>query len=380
MRSLITFLLVGLLTMLGSTTYAQDIPRIYCGDLSEADCQLLNGALAHLPQIQSAQIELNIATGGQDPNARVNFMLMRGSLVGTLNLDNFLEPAGYYEFLRTLNADLALNVPKLPPQNLADTATSEKIEYSIRLVNGILYINLRALQPLLNDPSLPAWGCYDIKPDLDRHIKELNARQQDRSPAAPLATGFDPRLVAQTMGAEVAHRYLTVTRTDDTSVGMATFETQLDLAGLYGDPTFREGFRDQAKNQTWQGWHITRITDEQFDHLQTVTAQIFPEPIVSNRFTIDLETGLLNSYSYWQPDEWIFTIQGALRGNDTSIWNITGVGIDVRLSHYNQISAITPPEGAQPFNVQILRKAENVWGVLPLASLVDETSETVSNC
>jgi hypothetical protein len=364
MRHLITLLLTGLLIFTSSVTLSQDMPYLYCGDLPETDCQLLNNALISLPDLHSARLDL-MAQMWQGDAPPAEFMRINGVLNGAVSLDMFRSPAGYYEFLRDLDAKLTVIAPRSLEADL-----DERISVNFMLLDEVFYIDLDGLQSLLNDPTLPAWGCYDLRADLDAEIKDRLARAEGDT-VEPFATGFDPNVLVEVLEADFTRQFVQVTRTD--TDGTALFETRVDLAGLYGNPTFREAFRERMLKQEGPR-SFTVISDAQLDHLQAVVAALFPEPVVIARFGVDLETGFLSSVYSWRPDEWLFTVGGALRGEDMTQSSLLAFTFTLNLSDFNAARIITPPEGAEPFAVNILRDVEPVWGVLPLSSIVRGSS------
>lgn len=360
MLRLMSLLLIGLLVLTSGITHAQDIPVLYCGDLSEIDCQFLNNSLVSLAKLHSAQIDLKsqIWQGDAPP---IEYMGISGFLRGTVNLNMFQSSVGYYEFLRNLDADLTITAPR----DLA-ADPSELISVNFMLIDDIFYIDLANLQSILNDPTLPAWGYYDLSANLDATIENRRAREEASEPVEPFATGLDANQMVDVLGLEFTQQYIQVTRTD--AGGLVWFETHTDLAGLYADPTFQETFRELIVQQ--EGFRLASpVTDEQLDHLQEAIADLFPEPLVTLRLGVDLETGFLNSVYSWRPDEWIFTVSAMLRSEDINRSWLSAITFTLNLTDLNSDRTVTAPEGAEPFAVNTLRTVEPIWAVLPLASI-----------
>ncbi len=363
MRRLITLLLTGLLIFTSSVTRSQEMqPYLYCGNLPEADCQLLNNALTSLTNLHSAQIDLMVQMWqGDAPSTEL--MRISGFLNGRVNLEMFQSPVGYYEFLRDLDAELTITAPRNPDANL-----NERISINFMLLNKIFYIDLDGLQSLLNDPTLPAWGCYNLSTNLDAEIEDWRVWAEENT-AEPFATGLDPYVLAEVLGADFTRQFIEVTRTDADDT--ALFETRVDMAGLYGNPTFREALRERMLKQSRS---FTTITDEQLDRLQANIAALFPESLLITRFGVDLKTGFLSSIYSWRPDEWLTTITVAMFGDAVTRSSLSAFDYTLILSDFNAARIIDAPEGAEPIAINTLQKANPVWAVIPLSSIVRDPS------
>jgi hypothetical protein len=362
MRHLLILLLVGLLTAM-SITAAAEIPTLYCGHLSEADCALLNNALTSLPDLKSAQFDLKVEFRQSTDREPLIFMEISGSLRGSLTFEMLRTPELYYVFLQGLEADLNFSTTYLHDFEWPNA--------HIMLLNGILYADLAGLQSVLQDDSLPDWGCYDLSDDLLKRAEDI--KSQNASTSQPLVTGFDLDSLVSSIGEEITEQYAFVTRRDDAANNTAAFDMRVDIAGLYAATAFREALRQQAPNQVWhRNAHFSTITDEQLNRVQNAAARLFPEPALINRYGIDLDTGFFNLVYSWRPDEWLYTIQNALHGGEGSYSTVSGVSFTLELSHFNQVGKVRPPQDARPFPIRRLNALEPIWGMV--SALLDDSA------
>jgi hypothetical protein len=377
MHRLITLLFIGLLVMTGSVVSAQDTQYIYCGGLSEADCQLLNDAVTNLPNLHSAYIDLNMQFQQSNQDAPVAFMKISGVLNGRLDPETFLSPISYATLLNDLNADVTIHVPASMAQIMSPGQLDHSLDIHFILKDDIFYLDLDNLQTVLNDASLPAWGCYDLKPGKAAQLKQSDT-SENTTYVPPLLTGFDLQTLSRTVGIEVAQKYAVVTRTEEN--GLETFEIRLDLAGLYTDPVYQEALRNQIETvKELAGWHVSEVTDQHLERLAQAAATLFPEPILVSRYTIDLKQGFMQSLYSWQPDEWPFSMRAAMQGKDTAAIAYSGVIFHVDVRDFNQAAPVVVPTGAQPFDTAAIDKVESLRGLIPALTGV-QSSGLSSTC
>jgi hypothetical protein len=363
MRRLITLLLIGLLGITGSVVSAQDTQYIYCGGLSDADCQLLNDAVTNLPNLHSAYIDLSVQFQQSNQDAPVAFMKFSGVLNGRLDPETFLSPISYATLLNDLNADLTIHLPASTEQIMSAGQLDHPLDIRFILKDDIFYLDLDSLQTVLNDASLPAWGCYDLKPGKAAQLKQSDT-SENTTYVPPLLTGFDLQALSQTLGSEVAQKYAIVTRSEGN--GLVTFETRLDLPGLYADPVYQEALRNQIETvKELAGWHVSKITDQHLERLAQAAATLFPEPLLVSRYTIDLKQGFMQSLYSWLPDEWYFSMRAAMQGKDTAAIAYSSVILHVDVSDFNQAVPVVVPTAAQPFDTAALDKVEILRGLIP---------------
>lgn len=254
-RLLVLVTLVTLIVLLSPrAALMQDAPPVFCGDLSSADCALLDRSAAAMRTLESAgfRFDVNLQTSSL-PGLGFPFDL-RLNGAGQYALDaaslNALDPTpdwdglpGWVEAaLKLLRADATV-VLHLPTALVdvhagAGAAFPSKVGFDLRLAEGFAYFSLDKLAELGIGEGLPVgWLGIDAAGFYRRLLEQqtpLAAPDLGRGAAAALA---DPALLAA---------FTRIERLEDSTDGsqtLAVFRTTTDLGQLLADPAEREALR-----------------------------------------------------------------------------------------------------------------------------------------
>lgn len=257
MRKGLLFILVVLLTVSGAAL-AQDSPPVFCGDLSEADCAILEQSQTAMRDLTAASADFNVDLQVEADGESIPLNITgSGTFSGFDRMDHELDLGDMTEMpditpmleaLRGFNGELIITF-NLPKELAEDMHAPESLGLELRLVDGVGYINFDALQGVIRDMELEGWGGLDIATFIEEVYKQITPEmlgdfgesgEMFAVPVESMAQFEDPAFIGQ---------YVAVTRTDDGSGATATFETTVDLAGMMKDPALQELIREQMVAQ-----------------------------------------------------------------------------------------------------------------------------------
>lgn len=360
------FLFVMLLAVFSGTAMAQDLPQTFCGDLAEADCNILEQSAEAMRELNSAAFNFQFDFGMSnipDFDESINFSLMGD---GAYALDQeALSP------LMLSPTELMENMDKLPqiledaikaisadanfvltlPQNLPDVETPlpGKVGLSVRMVDGVGYVNLEKLAELDRSGEMPrGW----IGLDLAGLVRQAMAQQSDAFQNMP---NMDMSMDMMSMFAnpEFINRYLTVTRAEDIAVDgqqAATFNMSFDLAGLFSDPAYQEMLLGQIQSMMGSLGSSENLSQSDLDMVMKLYSTLFE----GLDFTMSQTIGLEDFYVRQTKMDmaWVLDLNsiGAAFG-ETSSTKMEPINLNMNfqagLSQFNNAPEITAPENAQ---------------------------------
>ncbi len=291
MRSkLISLLLVmALLLASFSTAFAQAEP--FCGDLSADDCELLTvamqnmlgvtsyqasaeyrGVLAGLPGLGIDEAAVTVTVDGsfsygeeavaaaaalagvqtqedlaavmaESPEVLVNFY-------NGWSFDMVIVVDISEELAEALSADIGVPVPDL-------------FSVPVKLVDGVLYVNLTDVAPLLEGgESLAGWLGFEFGPVLEAAAEqgmfEAAATQMEMDPSMLADSPENAALAAALFAVQAAmtdpaafEKYMDVSRADDDVINdmdVAVFVTKMDIPALISSPEFIDLIKGLAES------------------------------------------------------------------------------------------------------------------------------------
>jgi hypothetical protein len=302
MRKL-ALLAIMLLCCISGAAFAQDAAPTYCGSLSDADCAIVTGAQDAMKGLDSVSFDLSFnlnATNIPDVPEPVNFSITgNGSVTGMQTLQGMADMTDMSAFTENLggaladvlsgfDADLTF-VIALPAELMGPSSgMPSDITLQIRMVDGVGYLNLDPLQPLLNSPSMQGWYGLDIA----NLVKALFEQMPDMTEMMNME-GMDMSYMEEFNNPELLSQFVTITRTDNGSGDVATFETSVDLGALMSSPEFQELIQQQMQAQMeMQG---QSVTEEEMAMGMAMSAQMMQGMVVNVTEEIGLSDGFLHS-------------------------------------------------------------------------------------
>lgn len=352
------FLLV-LTLVITNTVAAQMAP--YCGQLSQADCALMRDGLESLSELHAATINRASLTTLNATNEVEQSFVING-VIGKLPDLQGLDYKRLVEFNAdvTLTLDVFGDLPAFGPEGLPPHSAVQ-----VRLVDGILFINLDSLVPPLQDTALNGWGHVELETLFAAYPTPQPAQQHptpvDDPAPVHLVLGNDVADLVESFTPEVLDQFVTVIRQD------GVFETKVDFAGMYAHPVFRDNLRERMQMSLERNPVPGRetINEEMMAHLASEIALIFPEPVTLYSITVDPETRLARGLSIWGMWDFYIMVMAGIHGTEISTWSQTQSMTVVEFEDFNSVELVTVPENSQPLKPEILYDIPALSLILP---------------
>jgi len=365
-------LFLALTVFLSGTTMAQDVPPTFCGDLAAADCTILTDSAAAMRELNSAAFNFQFDFGMSNiPEADIDSLNLRlagkgayaiepGTLDALMALSSPTEmmqnlealPAMMEEAVKAIAADVTLVL--YPPQNLPDMdqPLPERVGLSLRMVDGVGYVNLDKLAELDTSGELPrGW----IGLDLAGLLREAMAQQGDMMDSMPdMSNMMNMDMFSAFTTPEFMGSFMTITRGADTSIDgqtAAVFNQAIDLGALYSNPELAVMMREQMQTMIQSmGGSSTDINPAEMEQMMGVFAVLFDGFVIDMTQTIGLDDQYVHQMSVtldWALD---LSRMGALMGEsnvpDMQPMNLN-IAFQAGLSQFNNAPTISAPENAQ---------------------------------
>lgn len=250
------FIVIGLLALLMGVGVmgAQQI-ETFCGTLSADDCALLTRTRE--AQIDSAatrfDLEFELHTGDTQSDFRIEvsgsgaFVGSFAPLLETPNLNSLPGTEAVQamvDIMRAFDARLDMTI-RVPPVLAPDMPLgADEIVLEIRMIGGIVLINLDPLQPVIADNTLEGWAGMDVA----SFLEELLERDPSLFDEIGAGTNSSAGRIAE-IQAEVAE--LTgdgdageIERVGRSDPGEARFVTTVDFGELLDNPRVADLLRE----------------------------------------------------------------------------------------------------------------------------------------
>jgi hypothetical protein len=290
----IIWIVLALVVLMAGSALAQDVPPVFCGELAAEDCALLERSRTAMYEVNAAAFDLSLELEADDPGRGDTLQL---TVMGSGAYSGFtprppsmtgMTVEDLVSDLTSFRGELSLQIvlPQTEEGGRPDTLDSVALE--LRLVDGVGYINFDALQPFINDPSLTGWGGLDIAGLLETLAETYPEVFAQMSGGL---SGIDAETIARLT--ESAEQYMTVIRTDSGTGASATFETSVDLAGLYSDPAFTDMMRQQMQAQMDMDREVFGSDD--LDEGLAMLEQMFQDATLTVTQTMSATSGLIES-------------------------------------------------------------------------------------
>jgi len=244
------FLVIFVLLSSGLALAQDEMQDVYCGTLSEQDCDLLirNKDFA----LTAASVDLNMEmTATVDDEAETFIVAATGAFVADpdmmASLKDMQPPMTtldqikmLVEIMRGLDGELTITIT--PPATMAELPPGiDAITLEVKLVDGVGYINMETLAPLMGsageDNGMQGWAGLDIVGLFDAVIEEHPEQFEFLGNSTQ---SIDPAMIAQFQNVERIKQYVDIQRTSAEDAPVAVFETTVDLAAMVDDPAFTE--------------------------------------------------------------------------------------------------------------------------------------------
>lgn len=360
MRRMISLTILMLLFGMVGFAQAQTNMPVVCGDLSDADCDILTQNQQAMHDLQSYAYSLNadftLANIPDMPN-NVTFGLTGSGAVTGNNAslmqspDDVMammsDPEAYADFISSaLDAvDMELSLVLNLPAELVEQSGGEMpstIPLDVVLADGIGYLNFNTLRDAVGEAgaSFPE-GWYGI--DLAGLVEQMMAMSGAMGSMDSMQM-MDPSMMAQFTDPEFLNDFTRVERLDDTTAadgtGVASFHVIIDYQALMSSPAMQDLI---AQSIAAQG---EELSEAELEQIQTMMPQMFQGVTLDIFQTIGLEDYYTRSTQVTMN----FDMQSLMAMSESEDMEgpapVLMMNINVTQSDFNEVGEITAPDGA----------------------------------
>jgi len=265
---ILALFLLLVLTVIGPTTAQDMMGYTYCGDLPQADCDLLMASAEAMKGVHSSTIDFNMNFQISDvPDMPFENLALGLAANGAFAIDpalmdmmssmqadpmQFADPqAGMAlvgDLIEGISGDFTITI-NLPPELAAmggpDANIPETLSFDFRMVDGVAYVNLDQIAEAIPDADVPpGWMGADIS--------SLFAQMSDMGmdSAAMLDQEAMAEYMQSIMNPETMSAFLTIERVDDgEAMGqtLAVFKTTFDFAAFIQSDAYQNFLNAQME-------------------------------------------------------------------------------------------------------------------------------------
>jgi len=359
---LIAIVLVFVLS-LGSTALAQEFP-LFCGDLSEADCALLEEASASLPASTNMDLSLGFSfvaegeTIAFDLSGTGGYVANMDGLMGLVEPMDMRDPTAFLEFMDSLtpqvieslvnglldnvDADLMLNINV--PADVSGGMVPENLAINLWLIDGVGYVDLAPFS--FADPSFD--GVYGVdlneivpialaqitQEDLDAMVAQMQMQNPMMTDDA-MSRFADPAFVGQ---------FATLTRVADSTVdgvAVAVFETDIDYGALLASPEMSDMMMQAFASDP-------SIPAEDAEAMMAALPQMFANSTLTSTYMVGIEDGYM--YGVTVTGDFLLDMMAVMEAVGETEETMDPISMNFNMSlmrsNINNVDGITVPAGA----------------------------------
>ncbi|MEP7291769.1 MAG: hypothetical protein ABI835_08290 [Chloroflexota bacterium] len=308
---------IALVLMLGisGAAFAQTTMPIPCGDLSDADCEILTNAQAASATLDSALFDMSFNLNVSDmPDMTEPFALSMtgsGSFAGlgalhdmassmTTGMTDMAALEGHLGELVSgvlsgfdgdinLTIDLPEEVLNQSGGNVPDTLTIQA-----RMVDGFAYLNTDTLTSLTRGMNLSGWYGIDLASLVSGAMEKMPTGMFDSSRMMQGQAMQD--YMAAVADPEFVNSFVSVERTDDGSGDTAVFEFSFDFAALMSSQAFQDLMNAQMEMQAGMSGG-SAMTEKQMGEAMAMASQMLKSVSMTMTEEIGLEDGFVHGIS-----------------------------------------------------------------------------------
>ena len=321
--------LLALAPLRPALAQAEDVfPPVICGELAEEDCALLENsaavmqevnsyaytqeyhlALTDFPEVPGGDLEVTMTLAGQwavDPAAREAMLaLTEMSRAATPELADKLQaevPATVLEFFGGLAFDMDMNLTVSDAiaasiSEDSDVPFPTELHLPMRIVDGMLYINIVDLKPLapeLDDVNAD-WLGFDLMGLMEQGMED-SAGELAAEPMDPMTTALVGMFYQRIFAAMEA--YVDVERLDDVEVDgvqAAVFDFRPDLLGFFTSDELNTFIADMSE---LAGPDVDAPSQEEVAEVMMAVGFMAPMLFRDLELSVTSTIGVEDSYQY----------------------------------------------------------------------------------
>jgi len=387
----------------------EPLPPPFCGELSEADCQLLIDSQELMRTVSSFQMSISMQTGVRGipsiadedltfdmqanailhTNPELSEKMRQLILAASIEDDSQALADSYEKMVEVLlqfyeTAAMDLQMQMALPQALLDTIEQEgevpsldQFAIEMRLLDGYLYINMDKLaegspelRAQLERERLNGWIGFDLVSQM-RSDRLRSPANTDESLRLGIGLG---RLISDEAIRQLLDPYVTVERLDDRQHDgeqVAVFRTSLDFARLAARPDFSRLLRLLVD---YAGELSGEAVNEQEVGMALLAFQMFANLLArSSQFEMLQAIGIDTPYLYQQTLSVRLDLSGLL-----AVLALAGEELPAELRGAKPIFALKIDYGYSDFDAAPPVEKPAGAKIIPLDSLDQETINLIS--
>lgn len=380
-------LILALLLATSGTALAQE-PFVFCGDLSEADCTLLQESHAASMELQSGSSTFDVSMVISNiPDAPFNTLdfqitgdaayVVDPALLETMKgmqadpMAMFSTPEGMTEWFNSViggvatDANLTLTLPAdlVAMMSTEEQPIPETLSLGLRLVDGFAYVNLDEIAAAMPDADMPpGWIGIDLATLMERAME-----QQGAMGAMGGMNTMDPEVMQSYMqmfqDQEFLTQFMSAERVADTEImgqPAAVFEYTFDYSALFQSEQFRDLMREQmAAMGEMMGEEMDEDNQAEMEEAMSMIGPMFDAMNLSIRQVIGLE----DKYSHvtevhfdWDMTSFMESVEPDAEGPAPSFT----FDISVASSDFNSAPEIVAPEDVTIFPIDMMMPSNDM--------------------
>lgn len=313
----------------------------HCGDLSDADCQIILNNIAVMNEVNSFAFDMDMSfdAGGDAIDESMRLAGQAGGAVSMaeealLEIEALSEDmsesddAALLELLLTgLTADIWLNL------NMSSASEDSTMELSLRMKEGVVLIGAGAMAELTGQEMTGLeWFGLDLTGGIEDLLSEAGIMPE--SDSTPMHSDeMEAAEAAATM----------ITRLPDSEVNgvaVAVFETNIDINEIMSMITIEDIVAEAGEGQD---------PEMALDIMQHMTIN----ELVSRQYI-----GLINYYTYGLDVALDLVIDGEFMDSPGASVTIT-LDVDIEMSDFNEPVEVEIPEDAMIFPLAMMMQMNN---------------------
>ncbi len=344
---------------------AQSTVPVFCGDMAEADCDIVRQNQQAMLELESAAFELDLdftIANIPDMPGNVSFSLTGdGEVVGntsalTTTPDEMLalmaDSQAYADFVESMLEAVAVDVSLVLnlPQALVEETGGEipaSIPLDIVLTDGIAYLNFTTLRDALGEmgESFPM-GWYGI--DLGGLMQQVVAMSDTMGSMGSVNSAMDPELLSKFTDPDFLSSFMSIERLEDSTAAdgsaVAVFHSILDYQAMMNDPAMRDLMLQSVEAQGLE------LDSDEMAEFEMIMSNMF------NGLTLDIVTtiGLDDFYSRDTQVSMHFDMSTLMAmaeemGEDVELDGpapTLSFSMNITQSRFNEIASIAAPTNA----------------------------------
>lgn len=331
-RLLLALLVVAALLLAPATAFAQDSDSpVFCGDLSDDDCQVLLDShdamsglssytlglttginLDNLPNLPAAlgvtvsmdgdylvnpdiiarAAELQNATPDDPTQAMMDMLGLVSDIYSDVSFDVVTVLSTTDDMNDLINAQPGMTF-ELP----------SKLTLPIRMVDGKVYFEATEVGEAINEPDLAGWVGVDLATAFTKSAEQAIQQLQENPEAldtSSLEAAAQNMELNKTLS-ELAKKYTTVERLDDATldgVDVAQFAYKVDVAGFVSSPEFMSFAKEMMAQQMKANKNAMPMSEADAQAAIEMLPMLAPMLLSNMEYERLVSIGLDDSYVY----------------------------------------------------------------------------------